>query len=999
MTRRLTSARLLVAAALLVWASVSLRADPAATSSLRWQVQRPDAVAIVDSTLYVATQDPIVPTGTGGALAVFSTVDAVASPVPAADNAILSLIGDGSGGWYVGGLFSTIGGVARQGLAHVRADGSVDPSFSVTFTGGSTVTALLFTGTQLVVGGGFTAVNGVARVGVAVLDAATGAVLPVNPVIDGGAYALAVSGSTLLVGGTFTMAGGQPRANLAAFTLATGALVAGFTADTDDAVTTIAVSGASLFINGAFTTVNGTPRSTVAKLALGTGAVDSAWNADPDQRVFSIAVAGTSVYAGGLFSTIGGQSRASLAALDMVTGAATTWRADTDQGVIQLATDGTRLFATGGFTVIGGEYRRYGASLTTGATASVLPWHPSLFGGAFAVAIANGRIALGGAFDGWHAREGRGLSAIDLRSGDLLPWSPRLTASGRPWVRTIVPASGQLVIGGDFTGVGGYTREYLASFDLATREVTPLALAINGPVDAAVAIGNMLYVGGEFTMVNGQARQHLFAVDLVTGQLQGWAPQANDVVWTLVTSGGRLFAGGAFTAITDGGGTKPRAGLAEITPAGAVTSFDVHAAFPGVSPQVRRMVVDGSRLFFSGAFLSVQGTARARAAAVDVATAALLPWQADTDTEATGLSVHRGSVYLAGAFATVNGQPAAGMVRVNDTTGARSSWTPAAAPTLGFDVQAVEAGVVYFGGVSGTPPLKRVWFYPDTAPGAAPGAPEGLDTRIENGTLSLAWTRATIGAPPASYVLEAGSAPGLANIGTLPLSATSFTVPGVPPGVYYLRVRAVNGAGVSAPSPEVTVVAGATGCVAGPPPPTPQPVVVNGATIALSWQPSPGAGTTSYTVQAGTAEGRADLGTVPLGASSLLTVDNVPAGVYFVRATAANACGFTSPSSDSVVRVGGAVGPPMSPVRFAATVTGGVVSLSWLTPSTGGVPTSHVLDVGTGPGLSNLGTVPLGAGTSLTAPGVPAGTYYLRLRAVNAVGPSAPSGELVLVVP
>jgi Domain of unknown function (DUF5122) beta-propeller len=980
-------------------AGVSLRADPSPTSSLRWLVQRPEAIAVVDNTIYVATQTPIVPRGTGGALTVFSTVDAVTSPSPAADNLIFATESDGAGGWYVGGAFSTIGGVQREGLAHVRADGSVNPNFSVTFTGGSLVASLVRVGTQLVIGGSFAAVNGVPRVGVAILDSTTGAVLPVNPVIDGGAYAVAVSGSTLLVGGAFSTAGGQPRANLAAFSLATGALVTAFIADTDGRVTKAVASGGALFVVGGFSTVNAAVRYGMAKVALASGTVDAAWNPTYYGGISTLAVDGGTVYVGGSFTEIGGQPRANLAALDIATGAATPWRADTDSVVTGLAVDGTSLFVAGAFTVAGGQYRRGAASVST-ANGVVSPWYPALVGGTLDVVVANGRVAFVGFFDGWHAREARGLSAIDLRTGELLPWAPRVSSQGIPSVRTIVAAGTQLVIGGDFTGVGGYTREYLGSFDLATRAVTPLALAINGPVNTAAAIGGVLYVGGEFTSVNGLPRRHLFAVEVATGQLLPWAPEADANVSTIVAAGGRIFVGGFFSTVTDGAGAKTRAGLAEITPAGTVTSFDVQAVYPGVSGSVTRIAIDGTRVFLTGTFSSIHGVARERTAAVDATTAALLPWHPRTDQAATGMAVHRGAVYLAGPFTTVSGQPAPGLARVDDTAGTLSSWTPSPAPTLGFDVRAVESGLVYFGGVADAPALKRLWFYPEGALGGAPGAPEDVSARIENGTLSLTWARATIGATPASYVLEAGSTPGAANIGTLALSAPSFTVPGVPPGVYYLRVRAVNAAGVSAASTEIRLVAGAAGCIAVPPPPEPPSGVVNGATVSLLWFPSPGASTSSYTLHVGSAAGLANLGTTPLGASAFITANGVPAGVYFARVIGANACGSGGPSPDAVLRVGSVPGPPTAPVHVTGTVApGGVVSLSWLTSAGGGAPTSQVLEVGNGPGLANLGTVSLGTATSLTAPGVPAGTYYLRVRAVNAAGASPVSGELVLVVP
>lgn len=985
---------------LLACAGVTLGADPSTTSSLRWQVHRPSAMAVVDSTIYVATADALVPKGTGGALARFSTLDAVTRPSPAADNAIFALASDGAGGWYVGGLFATIGGVPRQGLARVLANGTVDPNFAVTFAGGSFVSSLLVAGSQLVVGGGFTSVNGVPRVGVAILDAATGAVLAANPVIDGGASALALAGSTLLVGGDFALAGGEPRQNLAAFSLATGALLPAFTADATDRVTTIVSDGTSVFVAGFFTTVNGEPRAGVAKVALATGAVDTAWNPAPDGAVATLAISGTTVYAGGEFTTIGGQSRANLAALDASSGAATTWRADTDGGVQRLAVDGPAVYLAGTFEQVNGVPRRGGARISTGATASVLPWYPGLVGGTLALSVAGGEVAVGGLFDGWHAAAARGLAAIDMRTGDVAPWTPAISGPGVPEVLAITAAGTQLIIGGEFEAVDGLVRQNLAAFDLATRALLPLSITIDGRVRTIAAIGEVIYVGGSFTTVNGQTRSHLFAMDVSTGQLLPWAPSADLPVSTIVSAGGRLFVGGAFTTITDTSGVQARAGLAELTTTGLVAGFDAQPSYAGVGGGIDSIAVDGTRLFLTGSFESIRGVARERSAAVDVNTAALLAWHPRVDSGQTALAVHRGSVYLAGGFTSVGGQPAQGLARVDDNTGALVPWTPSPAPTLGLGVRAVEAGLLYVGSVAGAPALERLHFYPEEALDGAPGAPADVTARIDNGTVSLAWTRAMLGAAPTGYVLEAGSVPGASNIATSPLAATTFTTTGVPAGTYYLRVRAVNAAGMSAPSREVMLVAGAAGCVAVPPPPAPPLVSVTGSTATLTWQPSPGASTTNFTLRAGSADGLANLATLPLGGTKSYTASGLSAGVYFVRVAGGNGCGGSGASPDAVVRVGGAAGPPTAPVQFSGTAsTGGVVVLSWRTPGSGGVPTSHVLDVGTAPGLSNLVSMPLGAATTLTVGSVPSGTYYLRLRAVNAAGASGVSGELVLVVP
>ncbi len=99
-----------------------------------------------------------------------------------------------------------------------------------------------------------------------------------------------------------------------------------------------------------------------------------------------------------------------------------------------------------------------------------------------------------------------------------------------------------------------------------------------------------------------------------------------------------------------------------------------------------------------------------------------------------------------------------------------------------------------------------------------------------------------------------------------------------------------------------------------------------------------------------------------------------------------------------VLGVGGAEMPPGAPEDFVATVNGSALSFTWAAPVTGGAAGGYILEAGSGPGLSDIVRVPVN-GTTLTAPNVPGGTYFVRVRAVNNVGFGDASAELQVIVP
>lgn len=99
-------------------------------------------------------------------------------------------------------------------------------------------------------------------------------------------------------------------------------------------------------------------------------------------------------------------------------------------------------------------------------------------------------------------------------------------------------------------------------------------------------------------------------------------------------------------------------------------------------------------------------------------------------------------------------------------------------------------------------------------PCSPPSAPTGLTSSSGGSTVALSWT-AVAGAT--AYIIEAGSAPGAANLASFDTgsAATSFSA-AAPSGTYYIRVRARTTCGTSGTSNEVIVVVGTSG-----PPPSP----------------------------------------------------------------------------------------------------------------------------------------------------------------------------------
>lgn len=223
-----------------------------------------------------------------------------------------------------------------------------------------------------------------AATGTANAGPAIGRVVSENPVnytpnVDQGAvYKLAEVNGTLYAGGDFsTLNGGTvARSSIAAFNAATGA-VAPFAPAVNGEVWAIVAASNALYIGGTFTSVNGVARRGLAKLDPVTGAVDPAFNASLTGNVFEAAAVNGRLIVSGTFAK-------RIQAVSLTTGADTGYINVGVSGTVAAnagATEvyrfavnpaGTRLVGVGNFTTVGGAAHWRAFMLDLGPTAATV---------------------------------------------------------------------------------------------------------------------------------------------------------------------------------------------------------------------------------------------------------------------------------------------------------------------------------------------------------------------------------------------------------------------------------------------------------------------------------------------------------------------------------------------------------------------------------------------------------------------------------------------------
>ncbi len=661
------------------------------------------SMARVGSTLYVAGAFRSVGENTGGLVALDGGAGRVLPILPKVTGVVYVIVGDGEGGWYIGGAFTAVGGLPRENVARILPDGSVDAWHpSVTGSPGyidpPVVAAILRKGDRVFIGGSFRMINGQPHVSLGCVDARTGASVDCSLDVSSTVFftavlCMAASDSLIYVGGYFDSIGGLDRPTLAAIDART-LRVTELRAPASGYLEKLVYREGVLWASGrvSFLGASGRVRQLIAALDAHTGAVlpfDARADGVYDNpfaflpQIPDFTFVGDTLFVAGNFTSIGGQSRVSLAALDAVSGDALPWTppllGPQSEGVptpmcARMVLVGPNLYMAGFFETVNGESRPWMAAIRRD-TGELLPWNPKP-NNAIGSLMARGDVLIaGGAFNtvgDWRHRAG--LAAIDLATGQLKPWNPNPNGH---LVSSVAAYKDRVFVSGDFTEIGGNPgpRHFLAALDTLNGELLPWQADTDELAEEMFIHNDALYMAGWFTSVGGQSRDRLAAVDPLSAEVLPWAPTVSDAVLATATREYVLYIGGLFTAVNG----SPRRGAAAVDlDTGNTLPWD-----PGPdNPMIESMCLAGDRLFLGGAFDYIGGEPRESIAAVALSDGDVLPWHPQTaewsiiSPRVRALAMASGKLVAGGNFSVMGGAPRICLAAVDTSTGLADDWNP-----------------------------------------------------------------------------------------------------------------------------------------------------------------------------------------------------------------------------------------------------------------------------------------------------------------------------------
>ncbi|MEQ2005722.1 MAG: Calx-beta domain-containing protein, partial [Limisphaerales bacterium] len=533
--------------------------------------------------------------------------------------------------------------------------GTLDPTFTALGTGPNQLVrgvAVLPLSKKIVLVGDFTSVNGVSFNGVALLDINGAPDLAFSAAISTGANgpvrAVAVDGSdNIYIGGDFTSFGATAVVPRLAKLNVAGVFDAPFNTAIDTGVENgsiraIVLSGGNLYVGGTFTIVDGAARQKVAKISTG-GTLDPTFNpaSGINGDVSALATDGANVVVGGTFTIYAAAtSLPGVVRVDGGSGAPLPFTPPAPPGVMAVnavAVDGNgRILVGGDFTGGGFPNRLFQLANDGTLDATAVAFNSAIGSSADSAILAirvlrDGKIAVGGSFLQFKGAARTNIVRLTATGAIDTNFDPG--QGGNSAIRAVEQdTSGRLVVAGDFTTYDGTPINRVArlgsigaalnigsvdpTFVVTNAGVNGIirAFAIHPPTDPNISNRGKIVIVGDFTSVNGLTRNYVARLNF-SGSVEetfdpGVALGVNSSVNAVaIDDFGDILIGGVFASV---GGVPRTENFAKISAAGAAQSTFANAAFTGgglVGGPVNSISIDRATdsIYVGGAFTTLNG--------------------------------------------------------------------------------------------------------------------------------------------------------------------------------------------------------------------------------------------------------------------------------------------------------------------------------------------------------------------------------------------------------
>ena len=347
--------------------------------------------------------------------------------------------------------------------------------------------------------------------------------------------------------------------------------------------------------------------------------VDFSFNPGANNNVGSLVVqADRKILVGGLFTTLGGQTRNHIARLNADGTLDSGFNPGANKTVysVTVQADG-KILVGGQFTTLGGQPRNYIGRLNADGTLDS-GFNPSASSGVYSI--------------------------TDVYS-------------------ITVQADGKILVGGDFTTLGGQTRNYIARLNADGTLDSGFNPGANKTVySVTVQADGKILVGGQFTTLGGQTRNYIGRLNADGTLDSGFNPGADNAVWSVtVQADGKILVGGGFTTL----GGQARNYIARLNADGTLDSgFN-----PGANNSVLSFAIQADgKIMVGGNFTTLGGQTRNRIATLNVEGTLDTTFNPGADGQVLSLAMQAdGKILVGGRFNTLSGQGRGGIARLENT--------------------------------------------------------------------------------------------------------------------------------------------------------------------------------------------------------------------------------------------------------------------------------------------------------------------------------------------